>query len=593
MAHYQATKVEEWRDEQPGKIMHEIRYGELANTNQIPFTPYFGSVDATPLFLLLLAEYYHWTEDILLVEQLMPQLEKALNWIDTYGDEDKDSFVEYNLKSSKGIANQGWKDSADSIVHEDGSYAKAPIALVEVQGYVYQAKTKLAPILRLLNKTDLAAKLELEAAQLKESFEAAFWMEDHNKKETPSTSSAPTASAGTESAAPEATKAPAEPTTVTLNGWGASPEETKLLQGVIDEFQKKNPDIKVKYEVIADQYMDVIKTRLIGGTGPDVFYLDAFEAPALIAKNVIEPLDSYVTPEFDVADFEQPLLEAFKVDGKTYGFPKDYSTLALFYNKKMFADAGITAPPATWDEMLDISKKLTKGKTVYGFGAAPELARQMFMLNAFGGKIADQDGNATFGSPEGLKGLQMVIDQHLKDKSSAQPSDVGAGWGGEMFGQGKAAMVLEGNWAIPYLKTTFPDIDYATAEVPTINGKKGTMAFTVAYVMNKDSKNKEASWRLISYLTGKEGMKAWTGTGVSLPTRTSVAAELGFDKDAIRGALVAGGSYALPWQAGITLPTIATNFNNQFVSAYLGSQTLDAAMKKAQDTANKEIKAAQ
>jgi multiple sugar transport system substrate-binding protein len=414
-----------------------------------------------------------------------------------------------------------------------------------------------------------------------------------SKKDPASTSSATPApsTTATESAAP-ATKAPVEPTTVTLNGWGASPEEQKLLQQVLDEFQKKNSDIKVKYEVIADQYMDVIKTRLIGGTGPDVFYLDAFEAPALIAKNVLEPLDSYVKADFDVADFQQPLLNAFKVDGKTYGFPKDYSTLALFYNKKMFADAGITAPPATWDEMLAISKKLTKGKTVYGLGVAPELARQLFVLNAFGGKISDQDGNASFASPESLKGLQTVIDQHLKDKTSAQPSDVGAGWGGEMFGQGKAAMVLEGNWAIPYLKSTFPAIDYATAEVPTINGKKGTMAYTVAYVMNKASKNKEASWRLISYLTGKEGMKAWTSTGISLPTRTSVAAELGFDKDPIRGALVTGGSYATPWQAGITLPTIMTNFNNQFVSAYLGTQPLDAAMKKAQDTANKEIKAA-
>ncbi|QGQ98693.1 ABC transporter substrate-binding protein [Paenibacillus psychroresistens] len=419
-----------------------------------------------------------------------------------------------------------------------------------------------------------------------------------SKKDTASTSSpapttAPAASTTPESAAPAETKAPVEQTTVTLNGWGSSPEEQTLLQQVLDEFQQKNPDIKVKYEVIADQYMDVIKTRLIGGTGPDVFYLDAFEAPALIAKNVIEPLDSYVQSDFDVADFEQPLLEAFKADGKTYGFPKDYSTLALFYNKKMFADAGITAPPATWDEMLEISKKLTKGKTQYGFGAAPELARQMFVLNAFGGKISDQDGNASFASPDSLKGLQVVIDQHLKDKTSAQPSDVGAGWGGEMFGQGKAAMVLEGNWAIPYLQSTFPAIDYATAEVPTINGKKGTMAFTVAYVMNKASKSKDASWRLLSYLTGKEGMKTWTSKGFALPTRKSVAAELGFDKDALRGALVAGGSYATPWQAGKTLPTIMTNFNNQFVSAYLGSQTLDAAMKKAQETANKEIKAAQ
>ena len=312
----------------------------------------------------------------------------------------------------------------------------------------------------------------------------------------------------------------------------------------------------------------------------------------MIESGVLEPLDSYVMDDFDIADFEQPLLNAFKSpDGVTYGFPKDFSTLALFYNKKLFADAGITSPPTTWDEMRQYSKKLTKGKEVYGLGVAPELPRQMFMINAYGGKVTDENNNAAFATPEGLQGLQQVIDQHLVDKTSAQPSDVGAGWGGEMFGQGKSAMVIEGNWAIPYLDSNFVDLEYGTAEVPTLNGKKGTMAFTVAYVMNKDSKKKEASWRLISYLTGKEGMKTWTSKGFALPSRKSVSAELGYDKDELRGAIVAGAAYATPWQAGPTLPTIATNFNNQFTSAFLGDQKLDAAMKTAQDTANKEIAA--
>ncbi|QMV45172.1 ABC transporter substrate-binding protein [Cohnella cholangitidis] len=413
----------------------------------------------------------------------------------------------------------------------------------------------------------------------------------NNDGASPSSSAPASSSAST---TPESAKDPVE---VTLAGWGSSPEEQALLQQVLDEFQAKNPDVKVKYEVIADQYMDVIKTRLIGNEAPDVFYLDAFEAPALIEKDVLEPLDGYVTPEFDTNDFEAPMLNAFKsTDGKTYGFPKDYSTLALFYNKKMFADANIAAPPATWDELLAVSEKLTKknGKKVevYGLGQAPELARQMFMINAFGGKLVDDQGNATFATPEAEKGLSLVIDQHTKAQTAGQPSDVGAGWGGEMFGQQKAAMVLEGNWAIPYIQTNFPEVDFGTAEVPTVNGKKGTMAFTVAYVMNKNSQKKEAAWKLLSYLTGKEGMKTWTSKGFALPTRKSVAAELGFDKDPIRGALVAGGSYAIPWQAGSTLSTVMNNFNNQFVAAYSGQSTLTDALNKGQDTANKEIEAA-
>ncbi|SCW69583.1 multiple sugar transport system substrate-binding protein [Paenibacillus tianmuensis] len=256
-----------------------------------------------------------------------------------------------------------------------------------------------------------------------------------------------------------------EPVTVTLAGWGSSPEEQDLLKQTIREFESKHPNVKVKYEVIADQYMDVIKTRLIGGEGPDVFYLDAFEAPALIEKGVIEPLDSYVKPEFDVADFEEPLLNAFKIGGKTYGFPKDSSTLAMFYNKKHFEEAGITKPPTTWEELQDAAKKLTKtegGKTVrFGFGVAPELARQMYMAQAFGGKVSDDKGNAAYASPEALKGLQLVVDLHNKDKSSGEPKEVGAGWGGEMFGQGKASIVFEGNWAIPFLNNNYKDLQYA------------------------------------------------------------------------------------------------------------------------------------
>ncbi|MGG4145829.1 ABC transporter substrate-binding protein [Paenibacillus algorifonticola] len=402
--------------------------------------------------------------------------------------------------------------------------------------------------------------------------------------------------AGTNTGAGASPGTEGEPVTLTLAGWTSSADEKELLQQTLNEFEASNPGIKVKYEIIADQYMDVIKTRLIGGNGPDVFYMDASEAPGIIKSGVLEPLDSYVTADFDVADFEQPLLSAFQQDNKTYGFPKDFSTLAMFYNQKDFADAGITSPPKTWEELLAAAKKLTKtenGKIVrYGFGAAPELARQMYMLKAFGGAMSDDNGNATFASEDALKGLQLVVDMHNVDKSSGEPKEVGAGWTGEMFGQGKASIVFEGNWAVPFLESNYKELKYGTAQLPTVNGKQGTMAFPVAYVMNKDSRQKEAAWKLLSYLTGKEGMKTWTSKGFALPTRKSVASELGYDKDPIRGAIVAGASYATPWVDKETLPTIMNNFNNQFIDAYSGKTPLADALKKAQDTANKEIEAA-
>lgn len=178
MAAYQGTKVDPWRDEQPGKIMHELRAGELAQTNQIPFTPYYGTVDATPLFLILLSEYVNWTGDVSLFDDLLENVEAALVWIDKYGDCDGDGFVEYHQESAKGIANQGWKDSGDSIVHRNGDYAETPIALAEVQGYIYQSKTALAEIFETKGETARAKTLRVEAAVLQERFEKAFWMEE-------------------------------------------------------------------------------------------------------------------------------------------------------------------------------------------------------------------------------------------------------------------------------------------------------------------------------------------------------------------------------------------------------------------------------
>lgn len=386
--------------------------------------------------------------------------------------------------------------------------------------------------------------------------------------------------------------------TITLSGW-SNLLEKQLLQQVVEKFEALNPTIKVRYDAIADEYMDVLKTRLIGDTAADVFYLDALEAPAMISPGVLQPLNNYLKADFDLQDFAPNLLKTFVRDGVIYGLPKDVSTLALFYNKKAFAAASLTQPPSNWDELRSYAKKLTinnnqDGKIEqYGLGISPELARQVFMIKAFGGELVDADNNAAFASPPSLKGLQLVVDQYLKDKSAAQPTDVGTTSGGEIFGQGKAAMVIEGPWIISYLKETFPSLEYGIAEVPTITGKKGTMAYTVAYVMNKKSQHKLAAWKLIAYLTGKEGMTAWTKTGLALPTRASVANKLSYDKNALYAPFVAGTNYATIWQGGEYLPLIVNNFNNQFISAIIGEQTLKKAMQKAQFTANKEIELSQ
>jgi glycogen debranching enzyme len=178
LARFQAADDDAWRDAEPGKILHELRCGELAQANLIPHTPYYGSVDSTPLFLLLASAYHRWTNDIETMAELRPSLDAALRWIDTYGDRDGDGFVEYERRSPGGLQNQGWKDSEDCIVHADGKLAESPIALVEVQGYVYLAKLRIADVYAALGAVEQAAKLRAEANVLKTTFNDAFWSDE-------------------------------------------------------------------------------------------------------------------------------------------------------------------------------------------------------------------------------------------------------------------------------------------------------------------------------------------------------------------------------------------------------------------------------
>jgi glycogen debranching enzyme len=179
LARYQGAREDPFTEEEPGKIMHELRRGEMARNREIPHVPYYGTIDATPLWLVLLHETWRWTNDTALVKELLPNAERALAWIDTHGDKDGDGFVEYRGSvDGKGLVNQGWKDSGDGVPFPDASMPESPIALVEVQGYVYDAFVRMAELYAAFGENDRAEILRKKAADLREKILRHFWIEE-------------------------------------------------------------------------------------------------------------------------------------------------------------------------------------------------------------------------------------------------------------------------------------------------------------------------------------------------------------------------------------------------------------------------------
>jgi multiple sugar transport system substrate-binding protein len=361
--------------------------------------------------------------------------------------------------------------------------------------------------------------------------------------------------------------------TVRLSGWQSSPAEEELLAETIAAFEEAYPNITVDYESIPTDYIQVMTGQFSAGDPPDLFYVQAEFSDAWMEDGLLEPLDPYIEGnDFDTEPFYPQLLQVFQFEDTTYGLPKDGGPLALFYNTDMLDEAGVEVP-TNWDELSAAAEALTTDDHA-GLCVGPELPRLgAFIYQAGGGIYNDDNTELTITSPESVAGIDLYLELH--DAGSLQtPAELGAGWCGEAFGTGSAAMTMEGTWLFPPMETDFPDINFEVAELPQ-GAEQGNLFFTNAYGIGVDSENKEGAWVLLQYLTGTEGMGKWTSLGLALPARTDVEAAPG------REAHAASREYATAYAFGRNFPDIQTAFNNELTRVLeeggTGQEIADAA----------------
>jgi multiple sugar transport system substrate-binding protein len=369
--------------------------------------------------------------------------------------------------------------------------------------------------------------------------------------------------------------------TVILSGWAASPEESELLESMFEEFEDQYPDIAIDYQPVSGDYAQARIADFGAGTPPDVFYVDSSVAPEWIREGFLLPLDDYIERSgFDTGEFFEGYLDAFRgPDGQIYGLPKDASTLAMFYNVDMLEDAGVE-PPANWDELRSAAEALTTNGQV-GLCLAPDLARALAFVYQNGGSIYNDDySEVTFDSAETREAIEFYL-SFIEEGTAQTPAQIGAGWCGEAFGNQDVAIAFEGNWLIPFMEGTYPDVNFDHAEMPE-GSERATLAFTVSYSIGQDSENPDAGWTLISYLTGRDGMEIWTSQGLALPSRRDVPVPEG------RDALVAGADYARPWSFVPGFADVVSAFNNEMTAVLEGQggaqDIIDATVQAAEQT---------
>ena len=387
-----------------------------------------------------------------------------------------------------------------------------------------------------------------------------------------------------------ATQAASSTADLVLAGWSSSVEEDATLRSLLEQFTAET-GISVEF-IASPNHPVTMQTAFASGDYANVFYIDSSILPDWVAAGVIDVGEGKIE---DPEGFYGNLLDVFTIDDILYCPPKDFSTMALQYNKTLFDAAGLDYPTAdwTWDDLKAAAEALTDAEAgVVGLITPPELPRFLPFLYQAGGSVIDESGNYAMNNDAAREAIEFYV-SFAQAGTGGGATAVDAGWGGEAFGEGRAAMAMEGNWVINFLLQNYPELDWGIAEMPAGPAGKATMAFTVCYGVGAQNDNPEASWQLVNFLTGLDGQISTAEVSFGpMPSRPDSADEYiatwgpraegtNFDVEGI-DAFVRGADYSYRWQLPVGWGPFVDTFNAALQRAFTGDLTADDVIFEAQ-----------
>lgn len=378
-------------------------------------------------------------------------------------------------------------------------------------------------------------------------------------------------------------------TTVKLRSSTSSGAETDLYNQILADAAAALPDVDIQNELVTADYLTKLQTDIAAGTGPDIFFLDSLPAPNFAASGTLLAIDDYMAQDgVSASDFYPGLLAPFQYGGKTYGLPKDWSALGTVYDSDALTAAGITAPPANWDDLKTAGQALLDATGTPRIMISPSFDRYLAFHYAAGASVISDDGTQiTINSPEAETALSFYYGLY-NDGIATTPADAGAEWPGDGLAKDLADIVFEGNWVVPFLQTGAPDLKFAVAEMPEGPGGKATLAFTVAYGINASTSVADAAWAVENYLEGVEGMTKWTSLGLAMPTRPALA-EAWSQQFPERAAFLAGGDYARGWAFGVGGQAFNDDVNAELQALFAGQQDVQTTLSHMEEIAHERI----